>query len=355
MSELNPYGPTAARPHPAQPKPRPDTTVIDIHGHLYIDKAQDIAGPHVDMAAQPFVEFSSDASGKIGAKQEQDRFDHLRSLDQRLADFDAMGIDIHSLLPVPMQSYYWVPAKIAQEACRAVNDGIRDAVKTDPEKFIGFGATPMQDCELAVAEMDYCVNTLGFKGIQVLTNVNGEELASKRLEPFWAKANELGCVIFLHPNGFTEGRRLAKHYFINVIGNPFDTSLAVHHLIFEGVLERYRDLKIVLAHGGGYLAAYSGRIDHAWGARPDCREKTPRPPTEYLKKLYVDSVVFTPHQLKYLVDLFGADRVLLGTDYPYDMAEYDPVGHVLETDGLSAGEIAAVLGGSAKNLLNLAT
>jgi aminocarboxymuconate-semialdehyde decarboxylase len=353
MSDINPYGLTAARQHEARDDLKPGVTVIDLHGHLQIDAAHDIAGPHVDMSEQPFGQFSSSLSSQVGQQQERDRHEHLRSLEQRVADFDAMGIDLHTLLPVPLQSYYWVPPEVARDACRAVNEGIAEAVKTDPAKFFGFGATPMQDTELAIAELDYCVNKLGFKGVQVLTNVNGEELASERFEPFWARAEQLDCVVFLHPNGFSEGRRMSEHYFINVIGNPFDTSLAVHHLIFEGVLERYPDLKLVLAHGGGYLAAYSGRIDHAWGAREDCRQKTPNPPTSYLKKLYLDTVVFTPHQLKYLVDLFGADHIALGTDYPYDMAEYDPVGHVLETPELNAGQIESLLGGTARRLLKL--
>ena len=136
-------------------------------------------------------------------------------------------------------------------------------------------------------------------------------------------------LVVLHPNGFTQAERLTRYYFNNVVGNPFDTSVALHYLIFDGVLERHPNLKILAVHGGGYLASYSGRIDHAWGARSDCRGTLPKPPTSYLKKnVYVDSVVFTPHQLKYLVEVFGADKILMGTDYPYDMAESDPIGHL---------------------------
>ena len=135
----------------------------------------------------------------------------------------------------------------------------------------------------------------------------------------------------LHPNGFTEGKRLSRFYFNNVIGNPFETTLALHYLIFDGVLERHPNLKILAVHGGGYLAAYSGRIDHAWGARSDIHADLPQ--AAHLlpaSKIYFDTVVFTPHQLKNLVDVFGADRIIMGTDYPFDMAEYDPIGHVVE-------------------------
>ena len=171
--------------------------------------------------------------------------------------------------------------------------------------------------------------------------------------PFWKKAEELGALVLLHPNGFTEGKRLSRFYFNNVIGNPLETTIALHYLIFDGVLERHPKLKIFAVHGGGYLGGYSGRIDHAWGARSDCNVNLPKPPTEYLKRVYVDTVVFTPHQLAELVRVFGADHVVMGTDYPFDMAEYDPIGHVAGVEGFDASTIAAIAGGNAKRLLGL--
>jgi aminocarboxymuconate-semialdehyde decarboxylase len=138
-----------------------------------------------------------------------------------------------------------------------------------------------------------------------------------------------------------------------VIGNPLDTTVALHYLIFDGVLERYPNLKILTVHGGGFLGGYSGRIDHAWGARSDAQGKLPKPPTSYLKKMYFDTVVFTPHQLRALVDTFGVDHVVLGTDYPYDMAEYDPIGHINSVESLDASARAAIAGGNAKKLLGI--
>ena len=258
-----------------------------------------------------------------------------------------------SSFPAPPQSFHWKDASVAAEANRTTNDAIAEVVQQLPDRLFALGTAPMQDTDLAIAELEHCINDLGFKGLQVLTNINGEDLAADRFEPFWAKAEELDALIFLHPNGISEGRRLSDHYFINVVGNPFDTALAVHHLIFGGVMERYPNLRILLAHGGGYLPAYSGRIDHAWGARVDCRANLPHPPTTYLKRFYLDAIVFTPHQLKYLVDLYGADRIVIGTDYPYDMGEYDPVGHILDTDGLSESQIQSLLSGTAKSLLKI--
>jgi aminocarboxymuconate-semialdehyde decarboxylase len=183
--------------------------------------------------------------------------------------------------------------------------------------------------------------------------VAGRELSDPAHAPFWKKAEELGALVIIHPNGFTDAKRLTRFYFNNVIGNPLETAIALHYLIFDGVLERHPNLRILAVHGGGYLPAYSGRIDHAWGARSDAHDDLPHPPTFYLRKIYVDTVVFTPHQLRALIELFGADHVIMGTDYPFDMAEYDPIGHVVSVQELDPSRIAAIAGGNAQRLLGL--
>jgi aminocarboxymuconate-semialdehyde decarboxylase len=246
-----------------------------------------------------------------------------------------------------------VPAEVAVKAAQIVNDGIAQYVARKPDRFAALGSAPMTDGKEAAKELERCVKTLGFKGVQILTNVAGKEISEPQYAPFWAKAEELGAVVLIHPNGFTEGRRFSKHYFNNVIGNPLETTLALHYLIFDGVLERHPNLKIIAAHGAGYLGGYSGRIDHVWGARSDATGNLPNPPTSYLKKIYVDTVVFTPHQLAALVDLFGVDHVLLGTDFPYDMAEYDPLEHLAGTPSLDEKARAAIAGGNAQKLLGL--
>jgi aminocarboxymuconate-semialdehyde decarboxylase len=263
-----------------------------------------------------------------------------------------MGLDMQLVMPPPNQCYYTVPLDVAVKASAMVNDGIAEYAARRPDLFVALGTVPLQDGNEAAKELERGMKTLGFKGAEILTNVAGNELSDPAYAPFWKKAEELGALVVLHPNGFTEGRRLSRFYFNNVIGNPFETTLALHYLVFDGVLERHPDLKILAVHGGGYLAAYSGRIDHAWGARSDVHGDLPKPPTSYLKKVYVDTVVFTPHQLKALVDLFGADHVIMGTDYPFDMAEYDPIGHVAECR-FDQATIAAIVGGNAKKLLGV--
>jgi aminocarboxymuconate-semialdehyde decarboxylase len=233
-----------------------------------------------------------------------------------------------------------------------VNEGVAAIAARLPERMpAALGSVPLQaGGEAAAAELEHAVKVLGLRGVEVLSHVGDLELSDPSFEPFWQRAEMLGAVVFIHPSGFTEARRFGRHYFSNVIGNPLDTTMALHHLIFDGVLQRYPDLKILAAHGGGFLPAYSGRIDHGWGARSDAHGALPRPPSFYLKKIYLDTIVFTPHQLAALVALFGAEKILLGTDYPYDMGEYDPIGHINAVSSLSGADRAAIAGGNAKAL-----
>jgi aminocarboxymuconate-semialdehyde decarboxylase len=160
-------------------------------------------------------------------------------------------------------------------------------------------------------------------------------------------------VVFIHPTGFTHPDRFTDHYFFNTIGHPLEETICAGRLVFDGVLERYPNLKILFAHGGGYLSAYAGRFDHAYHAREDVRHGLPRPPSEYLSRLYFDTMVFEPDQLGFLIAKFGADHILLGTDYPYDMGEDDPLGLIDRVDGLTAEDRDLISGGNAHRLMGL--
>jgi aminocarboxymuconate-semialdehyde decarboxylase len=350
----NKYDLTAARKHGRRGRDvRPKSTTVDLHAHVGIARAAEIAKPHLDVATIPLAHYASADTKAVNAKQEQDIAAASKGYDKRLTDLDAMGIDVQVVCPPPPQCYYTIPLDVAVQATRALNDGIAEYVAGKPDRLVGLGSVPMTDGQEAAKELERCVKTLGFKGVEILTNVDGNELSAPAYAPFWKKADELGALVMIHPNGFTEGKRFARFYFNNVIGNPLETTLALHYLIFDGVLERHPKLKLFAVHGGGYLGAYPGRIDHAWGARSDCHAGLPKPPTEYLKRVYVDTVVFTPDQLAELIRVFGADHVLMGTDYPFDMAEYDPLGHVASVDGLDASTIAAIAGGNAKTVLGM--
>lgn len=352
-NDWNRYAPTAARPagKPGRTT-RPNSVTIDLHAHIAVPRAAEFVKPHLDLATIPLARYATPDSKALNIRQDADRASRMTAYDERLGDLDAMGIDLQLVMCAPNQCYYTVPLDIAVESARMVNEGIAEYVAGKPDRFVALGTVPMPDGTEAAKELERCIKTHKFKGVQILTNVAGRELSDPAFAPFWKKAEELGALVLLHPMGFTEGARLSRFYFNNIIGNPFETTLALHYLIFDGVLERHPGLKILAVHGGGYLGAYAGRIDHAWGARSDCQAGLPKPPTHYLRQVYFDTVVFTPHQLHALIETFGADHVVMGTDYPYDMAEYEPIEHLVSA-GLDQSMIAAIAGLNAKKLLGL--
>jgi aminocarboxymuconate-semialdehyde decarboxylase len=350
----NRYGRTAARQHRTLGRARrPSTTTIDIHCHIVVRAGAEIVKSHLDLTKVPLAHFANDATKAINALQEKDRAHVMGNVDARLFDMDAMGIDIQVVAPAPPQCYYSVDPEIAYKAHGTINDGVAEFVSRRPDRFVGLGVTTMQEPGRAVIELETAVKKLGLKGVQILTSVNGGELSDPKYLPFFAKAEELGAFIMLHPNGFSDGRRFTDYYFNNVVGNPLETTLALHQLIFSGTLARFPELKLLAVHGGGYLPAYSGRIDHAWGARDDSHADLALPPSHYLRQVYFDTVVFTEHQLAYLIDVFGPDRILMGTDYPFDMGEYDPIGHVGALD-LDDKTFGAICGGNSALALGLA-
>jgi aminocarboxymuconate-semialdehyde decarboxylase len=353
--DWNRYGPTAARPAGAKPgrMVRPQSVTIDIHSHVAVVRASEFVRPHLDLATIPLARYAAPDTKAINVRQDTERRPLMITYDQRLADLDAMGIDLQLVMCPPPQCYYTVPIDIAVAAAKMINDGIAEFVAGKPDRFFALGTVPMPDGAAAANELERCMTSLGFKGVQILTNVAGKELSDPAFAPFWAKAEALGAVVLIHPNGFTEAQRLSRFYFNNVIGNPLETTIALHYLIFDGVLERHPNLKIIAVHGGGFLGAYSGRIDHAWGARSDAHAGLPKPPSSYLKKIYFDTVVFTPNQLAALVETFGVDHVMMGTDYPYDMADYDPIEHLVATKSLDPSAVAAIAGGNAKKLFGV--
>jgi aminocarboxymuconate-semialdehyde decarboxylase len=352
--QWNKYEATAARRHGTPGREsRPPSTTVDIHAHVAVPPADAFVKPHLDMSTIPLAHFADEKTKALSRKQEADIRSRITGYDDRLADLDAMGIDIQLIMPPPNQCFYTVPLEVSVRASRLVNDGLAEYVSRKPDRFVALGTVPLVHGGEAANELERCVKSLAMKGVEILTNVAGKELSEPDYAPFWRKAEELGALVVIHPNGFTEARRLTRFYFNNVIGNPLETTIALHYLIFDGVLERHPNLKILAVHGGGYLPAYSGRIDHAWGARSDSHGSLPHPPTTYLKRLYFDTVVFTPHQLAELVRLFGPDRIVMGTDYPFDMADFDPIGHVASVEAFDASTLAAIAGGNARRLLGI--
>src|SRR5499427_8166846 len=338
---------------PGPPHPRGRHFTVDIHCHVLTEAAEVMFRAAGAVDRRPREVFANARTREVNRQQVERTRVQFTSVEKRLADMDVMGIDIQALTPAPNQTYYDTPPDLGIATARAVNDNIADIVARHPDRFVGLGTVPFQAPELAVAELDRLHRSLGLRGIEIATNVAGADLSEPRFRPIFARAEELGLTLFMHPTGFPEASRFRDHYFTNIIGNPLDTTVAVHHLIFGGVLQDHPNLKLVLSHGGGYLPAYSGRIDHAASARPDTCECIRHMPTTYLRRLYFDTIVYTHHQLQYLVEQYGADHVLMGTDYPADMGEIDPIGFVESCEALDDPERRAILGRNAARLLNI--
>ena len=328
--------------------------VVDIHCH-YLNPEVNRKTAHLNAAQyDPTVIFANELTNRTNVAQMRDRAPKLTGIDERLRDMDRMGVDIQAVCPAPYHYFYFTEPDYGAELAREVNEGIANLVSLHPDRFIGMGSVPLQNPKLAVRELEYAVKKLGLRGVEINTNVNGMNLTDPRLglEKFFAKANELGVVVFMHPLGYTQADRLTNHYFNNVIGNPLETTVALSHLIFDGVIERHPKIKFIAAHGGGFLAHYWARMDHAWRARPDTRTVISKRPSSYLEKVYFDSITFDPRMLKQLIDRYGANHVLLGTDYPYDMGEDHPRKLIAGVKGLTDVQRRQIEGLNARRLLN---
>lgn len=328
---------------------RGEHLVVDIHCHLNVPKADAIIRRDIPNPPSPMT-FMSPVSMAVNGKMFAEIGKKLNGVEERIADMDALGVDVQAISPSPGQFYYFAPPELGREAARCTNDEIAKAVSAHPDRLVGLGTVPLQNVDMAIAEMRRCVKDLDLRGIEINSNVNGRELAEDEFRAFFAAAEELGILIFLHPLGFTHGQRLSEHYLDNIIGNPLESTIAVSHLIFGGVLDAHPGLKLCVAHGGGYLPAYWGRMDHAYRAREDCRQHIQREPSSYLRQIWLDTLVFDEAQLEFLIKTHGADRLCLGSDYPFDMAEPDPVGFHA---GLACEDKAKILGLNAADLLGL--
>jgi aminocarboxymuconate-semialdehyde decarboxylase len=271
----------------------------------------------------------------------------------RLRVMDEQGIDVEALSINPF--WYAAERDLARQIVQIQNQKLAAWCATYPERFVAFASIALQHPDLAAQQLEDG-KKLGLRGGAIGGHVNGEELSAPRFDPFWAKAEELGAPIFIHPQGIPElqKRLQGNGYLSNVIANPLETTIALSHLIFDGTLDRFPGLKICAAHGGGYLPSYSARSDHGCATSPASCSPTPlkKHPSEYLRQLYFDSLVFTPEALRHLVAECGASQIVMGTDWPYPWTT-TAVDHILNAPSLSAAERRAMLGGTASKLLGM--
>jgi aminocarboxymuconate-semialdehyde decarboxylase len=281
--------------------------------------------------------------------------EHFIVIEERLKGMDAMAIDMEVLSINPF--WYRKDRDLASQIVKVQNEKLAELCASRPDSFAAFASLALQFPDLAVQQLEDAVKKQGLRGAAIGASVAGEDFSNPKFHPVWAKAEELGAVLFIHPQSTPE---LAKRFqgngwLSNLIGNPLDTTIALQHLIFEGTLDRFPGLKVLAAHGGGYLPSYAARSDHACFVSPqNCNPdiKLKKKPSEYLNQLHFDALVFTPEALRHLVAQVGASQIMLGTDHPIPWEEH-PVDHVFATKTLSDAEKIAILGGNAARLLGV--
>jgi len=281
------------------------------------------------------------------------------NVGDRLAQMDKTGVDVEALSINPF--WYRAERDAAAELIRIQNDALVEFCASQPERFVGFATAALQYPDLAAEQVEHAVKRLGFRGVGVAGSVAGEDLANPKFHPFWAKCEELGVLVFMHPLGTRElepsGRLGGNGLLTNTIGNPLETTIALSHLIFEGTLDRFPGLKICAAHGGGFLPSYANRSDAVITTFPNRVGPLPKKkPTEYIRggQLYFDSIMFTGEAMRHLIAEAGIDHVVLGTDYPFPWNTV-PVDHIMSIPGLSDADRIKILGGTACHLLGIKT
>ena len=327
---------------------------IDMHCHLLTPAVEALVAHEPGRRAEVarMAEGAGAESGSVNRELAAVYAPKLTDLSVRLADMDAQGVDIQALSPSPTQYHYWAPRDLAEQVVARLNEHIAEACASAPDRFVGLGSVALQHPVLAADQAEHAVRRLGLKGVMISTLIDGVDAGDPRFDPFWARMEALGAIVFMHPMGTSIGPRISRFYLSNIVGNPAETTMALSQMIFGGVFDRYPGLKLLAAHGGGYLPAYAARSDHGWDVRPEahlCRE----PPSAYLRRLWYDTIVYDPKQLRRLIAFAGADRIVVGTDYPFDMGDYDPQALVDALADVSEADRAAILGGNAKALLGI--
>jgi aminocarboxymuconate-semialdehyde decarboxylase len=331
---------------------------IDVHCHCLVD-IRDLVKDHCKGGLISSCGYVYDPF----ADPHRPIFVDQASVEARLRYMDEHGIDIQAVSLEPGYNYaYWADQDLASRIVERQHKQLAELCAAHPDRFVGLGGVALQHPEMAVEQMEYGVKRLGLRGFEIGGNVNGDELSVARFDPFWTKAEELGIMIFLHPDGFPEvERRFEGNGFLtNLIGNPLETTVALSHLIFDGTLDRHPGVKICAAHGGGFLASYLGRSNHCVEASPNCRTLQKKPSEYFKQQLYCDTIVYTAEGLRHLLAEAGPSHVLFGTDFPAAMSgnhmgDDRGVDFILGTAGLSDADQDAILGNNAARLLGISS
>jgi aminocarboxymuconate-semialdehyde decarboxylase len=319
--------------------------VIDVHAHVRVPETWDLVKDRIRREGSAFDLQQADPNSAANIHND---------VEKRIADLDEMGIDVQAVSINPF--WYWADEELARKIVQLQNEKIAAFCAAHPDRFVGLGSVALQHPALAVEQMEEGVKKLGMRGFAIGATVNGGDLSAPRFQPFWAKAEELDTLIFIHPqwagSALIEKRLAGNGFLDNVIGHPLETTLALTHLIQDGTLDLFPKLKICAAHGGGYLPSYSSRSDQCLTAFPKLCKPLKKPPSEYLKQLYYDSVLFTPEDMRHLVAVVGASQVVVGTDYP-TLWNRTPVDRILTVPGLGDKERKEIFSGTLAKLLKI--
>ena len=329
---------------------------IDFHCHVLTPKAEALVAEAPQKKAERAVQAALLGEASVAHNETvmmPPAVRRMTSIEERLSDMDAMGVDMQVLSPSPTQYYYWADDGLAEQIVLAQNEHIAALCADHPKRLRGLGTVALQNPSLAAAQLRHGVKTLGLQGVEISGSVNGRELADDALAPFWREVTALDCIVFLHPLGTSLGERVNTHYLGNIVGQPLETTIALSKMIFSGLFDRHPGMKLIAAHGGGYLPSYLGRTDHGSRVRPEAGGIA-KLPSEYLKAIWFDTVVYEPAILRHLIDTVGASQIVVGTDYPYDMGAYDVHALVDGVPVITDAERRSILGANAARLLGLA-
>ncbi len=326
---------------------------VDVHAHLLTERAMERLRGVSDREAPRLIERTGDAAVlEMGAFRYRPLPAGAWDVERRLADMDRTRVDVQAISVVPFLFRYDLEPLLGREWAHTLNEDIARVVAAHSDRFVGLATLPLQDAEGAAAELRWAMRQGGFRGAAIGTNVSGANLDDPALEPLWAAAEELGAFVFVHPERVAAAERLERYYLINLLGNPLDTSIAIASVVFGGVVERHPRLVLCFAHGGGFIPYQRGRLVHGSEVRAEPRQRLSGSPDESLRRVYFDTILHSSDALAYLVRVAGADHVLLGSDFPFDMGPVEPVDDV-EDAVPDPSERHLILGGTAARLLGL--
>ena len=314
--------------------------IIDVHIHLTPHRFSEVA-----LKGKTWYGLTADDG-------ELDNPKNLWTTEQRLDEMDRKGLDTQMVSPTDVFYQYNQEPQITAQIARECNEEISELVRDYPDRFMGLGTLPMQNISLAIQEMKHGMNKLDLRGYMIDDHVNGLTYDDPIFEPFWETAERLGAFILIHQYGPTVTETRTRRYFLhNTVGNLVDRTLTYGCLVGGGVMDRHPELKICLGHAGGYVPYAVDRMDKGWEMFPKYRGNAVKPPSTYLDRFYYDTTTFTNRNLRFLVDVVGADRVVLGTDWPAPMAVVDPVNTIKNSAVLSDADKDAILWGNMEKAL----